>query len=182
MYRSQSADSVQFYHPYPPDRLRLFAIFGWMMVSQRLGRRWLRVAPNLTFAVLVAIDPRSPHPIGYATIRFIARPGQPLWARFGFLVSEAYRGRGIGSLLAVSMYEYCLRWGVRRGGGTVQSANSPSRRIVERFGFRLHPSSEVDRFAPQLENLEAIEDLEQVMARVQGWLAARSERAPTAPK
>ncbi len=166
LYRGISAEARRFHHPYPRDRLRLVPLFLWMVGTRRWARRLLRRVPNLTFLVFVAVPETIAAPCAYATIRFVARPGQPVWGRFGYLVADGHRGRGIGTALAIEMYRSCLELGVRRGGGTVLGDNAASRTIVERFGFHMVPSAEPDRRAPGgVATLEGIEDLDEVLRR-----------------
>jgi len=99
---------------------------------------------------------------------------EPVWGRFGFLVTEHYRGRGIGTALAVEMYQTCLALGVNRGGGTIQQNNVVSKAVVERYGYRMLPTPEADRFSPTETNLEGIEDLDGVLEKVRAYQAAKA--------
>lgn len=175
IYRGQSDESKRFHHPYPFDRPRLAVLLLYIVVVQRIVRALIPRTPNLAFVLLVAFLPPSTQLVGYASIRFVRRGAEPVWGRFGFLVSEPFRGRGVASALAVVLYESCLELGVPRGGGTIQAENIASQRVVERYGFHLVPAQEVDRFAPGRPNLEGVEDLRHVLEQVRAHRAAHGD-------
>ncbi|HEY6238510.1 MAG TPA: GNAT family N-acetyltransferase, partial [Thermoplasmata archaeon] len=179
LYLGQSELSRSFHHPYPVDRPRLIAIFAWMVVSGHLTRFLLRWSPNLGFALLVACPSDRGVPVAYGTIRFVGGERAGVWARFGFLVAEEWRGRGIGTILAAALWERCIAVGVHRGGGVIQKANLASREIVEKYGFRLEPVEENDQYTPGAETLGGIADLREVLAR---YRATRPPERPDVPE
>jgi RimJ/RimL family protein N-acetyltransferase len=166
LYRSQSERSRRFHHPYPFDRPRLAMVLFGMLVAQSFARQLLRWAPNWTFLLFVACPEGTQIVIGYGSIRMVSSRERPVWARFGYLVSEEARAQGIGAQLAVALYRSTLALGVRFGGGTIQRDNLASRKVVERYGFRMTPTEEVDRRAPGVPSLVGIEDLEEVLAHL----------------
>ena len=166
LYRGQSPESRKLHHPYPFDRPRLTLLFIGMLVSQRLVHRGVRYWPNASFVVLVAEGRPGGPLLGLATIHFVRHPPEPTWARFGYLVADEFRGQRIGSRLAIELYRTALDLGVERGGGTILAPNTVSTHLVERFGFDMRPTPEVDTQAPGVTNLAAVEDLRAVMARV----------------
>lgn len=171
LYRSQSEASRRFHHPYPFDRLRLSLLFLGILLAQPFARYTLRVLPNSTFLLYVACPPGTRIVAGYGSIRFVATPERPTWARYGYLVSEDARAQGIGGQLALVLYRATLALGVRYGGGTIQSDNLASRKVVERLGFRLTPTQEVDRRARGEPNLVGIEDVAEVLSRLEARAA-----------
>jgi RimJ/RimL family protein N-acetyltransferase len=174
LYRGQSAESRQFYHPYPFDRFRLGPILFALLVSSRIVRLMLRLAPNYAFVILIAEEPGEAAPIGFCTARFVRRHGDPIWAQFGYLVRHDRRGRGIGSYLAIAQWRTARALGVLRGGGTILEGNIASSRVVEPFGFHLEPTGQPDARAADRQNLGSIQDLNEVLERVRrqgGWRA-----------
>lgn len=166
IYRRQSAASRRFYHPYPFDPVRLTALLFYMVTTHRMIRRAIRSLPNWAFCLFVLEDV-SGVPVGLATIRFVRDDQEPeIWARFGFLVEEARQRQGGGTLLVMTLYEKAMELGIRRGGGTILAENIASAKVVEQFGFHLHETREVDRFAPDDRNLADIQDLGPVLERV----------------
>jgi RimJ/RimL family protein N-acetyltransferase len=162
MYRRQSPESRSFFHPYPFDRLRLGVILGAMYASQRVVRRMLRWWPNFAFVIVVAAEPTGA-PVGFGTVRFVARRGEETWARFGFMIDERHQGHGVGSRLAQAMYRSTLSLGVRRGGGTILEHNQVSMGIAEKFGFRFTASAQADPRAPRQVALHGTGDLEEAV-------------------
>jgi GNAT superfamily N-acetyltransferase len=166
LYRGQSVPSRRFYHPYPFDWLRLTALLTYMVATHRIIRWAMRWLPNWAFCLFVLEDTAGA-PAGFATIRFVRDDQDPeMWARFGFLVEESRQRQGGGTLLVMALYERAMELGIRRGGGTILAANVASAKVVEQFGFRLHETPEVDRFAPNDQNLADIQDLGPVLERV----------------
>ena len=176
LYRGQSQESRSFHHPYPVDRPRLTMLFTWMVVSGHLSRLFLRTVPGLGFVLLVAESGERRAPIAYGTIRFVRSATGEVWARFGFLVGESYRGEGIGTELAIALWERALALGVRRGGGTIEAKNTRSRSIIEGAGFRLAPTDEEDRYRPAAENLAGIADLTEALERLRARRDAATDR------
>ena len=141
------------------------ALLAYMVTTHGLIRRAIRWLPNWAFCLFVLED-TSHVPVGFATIRFVRDDQEPeVWARFGFLVSEGRQRQGGGTLLVMALYEKAMELGIRRGGGTILAANIASAKVVQQFGFNLHETPEVDRFAPNDRNLADIQDLGPVLER-----------------
>ena len=165
MYLARSAASRELYHPFPESRVRLFAIFGYMAMTQRrlpwlLRRRRLRAA-----VLLVARRTDTGALLGYGNVGFERSPDGTPRAIFGYLVEEEYRGRGIGTRLHDAMIESALALGVKRGGGMVVVQNTANVRVLAKLGFELSPTDVVDRGAPDSGNLRSDGDLEEIARR-----------------
>ncbi|MEM8551123.1 MAG: GNAT family N-acetyltransferase [Pseudomonadota bacterium] len=63
-----------------------------------------------------------------------------------FIVSEAARGRGIGSTLMARAMAFCDARGVARCWLTTFAGLDPARRLYERHGFRLTKEQGADRW------------------------------------
>lgn len=165
IYRSQSEDSRALYHPFPFDRLRLTAIFGYMVVTRRLLPSLLRRRPRRALVLLVACLGQDPTPIGYGNVAFLAREGRPLRAIFGYIVAEAYRGLGVGTRLHEDMIDAAVSLGVTRGGGMLVSTNVSNLKVLQKLGFDIRESAIVDRVVPGVTNYETDGDLVEISRR-----------------
>jgi len=163
IYRGQSDASRKLYHPFPFDRFRLGFILLYMVATRPFVRALLRIAPRRALVLLVATLETGTI-IGYGNISFVPRDGR-LKALFGYLVSEEYRGLGVGTHLHQEMIEAALALGVTRGGGMVIRENAANLRVLEKLGFTLRESTLIDRAAPEATNIETDGDLERIAAR-----------------
>lgn len=166
MYRGQSAESRQLYHPFPYDRPRLTLIFLYMVVTRPFLRTLLRLTRRRTLVLLVATVGDDPTPVGYGNVAFVDRDFG-VKAIFGYLVEERSRGLGVGTRLHEVMIEAAIALGVRRGGGMVVSENASNLRVLEKLGFKMRPSDLVDHGAPGSTNIETDGDLVAIAARWQ---------------
>jgi RimJ/RimL family protein N-acetyltransferase len=164
MYRDQSAESRQMYHPFPFDRLRLTFIFLYMVTTRRLLGRLLKWAPRRALVLLVATVNDDPRPVGYGNVAFVRRP-TGIKAIFGYLVLPAYRGHGVGTRLHEEMIEAAIALGIRRGGGMVIRQNAANLRVLDKLGFTMMNTGLVDRSAPGASNIETDGDLTEIAER-----------------
>jgi RimJ/RimL family protein N-acetyltransferase len=175
IYRSQSEDSRRLYHPFPFDRPRLAIVFAYMVGSRMLLRTLLRRWPRRALVLLVACQGDDPAPIGYGNVAFLARPGKPLKAIFGYIVAEKFRGLGVGTRLHEDMIDAAIALGVTRGGGMVVSDNVSNLRVLEKLGFEIRESDVVDRIVPGVTNYETDGDLIEIARR---WHLPASPSGP----
>lgn len=166
MYRHQSAESRQLYHPFPYDRFRLYLIFLFMVATRPFLRTLLRISRRRTLVLLVATVGDDPTLVGYGNVAFVDRDFG-VKAIFGYLVEERYRGLGVGTRLHEVMIEAAIALGVRRGGGMVVSENASNLRVLEKLGFSMRQTGLVDHGAPGSTNIETDGDLVAIAARWQ---------------
>lgn len=166
MYRGQSPESRQLYHPFPYDRPRLYLIFLFMVVTRPFLRTLLKITRRRTLVLLVATVGEDPALVGYGNVAFVDRDFG-VKAIFGYLVDERYRGLGVGTRLHEVMIEAAIALGVRRGGGMVVSQNAANLRVLEKLGFSMQPTGIVDHGAPESTNIETDGDLVAIAARWQ---------------
>jgi ABC-type amino acid transport substrate-binding protein/RimJ/RimL family protein N-acetyltransferase len=179
LYMSQPEESRRLYHPFPFDRLRLRAIFTYM-VGTRPVLPYLIHRPGVHAAVLlVACLPDSSTPVGYGNTAFIHPEGPEPRAFFGYLVSAEYRSRGIGAQLHDALVDAALALGVQRGGGIIMTDNAANVRLVEKLGLRPTESDVVDTSAPGAANYRVDTDLVALMHRRRAELARAPIPRPT---
>lgn len=82
---------------------------------------------------------------------FYGRPAYAATAEVSIYISEAWRGRGLGSILLNRLFEACPRIGVKTLLGFVFGHNAPSLGLLAKHGF--------DRWGnlPQVANLDGVE-------------------------
>ena len=177
MYRGQSTESRELYHPFPFGRGSLTLIFLFMVLSRPFVRRLIQWAPRRALVLLVACVGDDPHPVGYGNVAVVRRP-TGVKAIFGYLVRPEYRSLGIGTRLHEDMIEAAIALGIRRGGGMVISQNAANLRVLEKLGFTMMNTGLVDRSAPGATNIETDGDLVEIAAR---FRARRAGAGPSAP-
>lgn len=166
LYRGQSPESRELYHPFPYDRFRLYLIFLYMIATRPFLRALLRLTRRRTLVLLVATVGAEPRPIGYGNVAFVDRDFG-VKAIFGYLVDERYRGLGVGTRLHEVMIEAAIALGVTRGGGMVVSQNASNLRVLEKLGFEMRRTAIIDHGAPDSTNIETDGDLVAIAARWQ---------------
>ncbi|MCI4335634.1 MAG: GNAT family N-acetyltransferase [Thermoplasmata archaeon] len=178
MYRGQSPESRQLYHPFPFDRFRLNLIFLFMVASRPFLKLLLKISRRRTLVLLVATVGDDPRLVGYGNVAFVDR-SFGVKAIFGYLVEAEYRGLGVGTRLHEVMIEAAIALGVRRGGGMVVSENASNLRVLEKLGFEMRQTGLVDTGAPSSTNIETDGDLVAIAARWQNRAAANSVAGPS---
>ncbi len=170
-YRERSEESKSTYHPFPFGRFRLTLIYLWMVFFQRWMRWMIRRLPRRAATLLVAELPDGSALVGYGTVRLMSGRGEEPIARFGYVVRDDFRGKGVGGQLMEALVVAALELGIRKGGGTVLQTNAPSAHLIERWGWKLR-KGETDRGAPSEVNLVTVGDLEELLR------AQRQKREP----
>lgn len=164
LYRDRSEASKQTYHPFPFGRFRLALIYLWIIALQRWMRWFMRYLPRRAATLLVVEREDQPGLIGYGTIRLMSGRGEEPIARFGYLVADAYQGKGVGGQLIEVMIAKAKELGIRKGGGTVLQRNIASAHLIEKWGWKLRPAA-ADRGAPDESNLMTVGDLDEILAK-----------------
>ncbi|HYK94098.1 MAG TPA: GNAT family N-acetyltransferase [Thermoplasmata archaeon] len=162
LYRHRSEESKRTYHPFPFSRVRLSAIYLWMIVVQRWMRPFVRHFPKQAAVLLIAERAESPRMVGYGTVRLMSGYGEEPVARFGYLVRDDCQGRGVGGQIVMAQVMTAKAAGIKKGGGTVLKSNVASSHLIEKWGWRFRRGGQ-DRGAPQEENLETVGDLDEIL-------------------
>jgi RimJ/RimL family protein N-acetyltransferase len=162
LYRNRSEESKSTYHPFPFDRIRLSAIYLWMTIARRGMRFMIRRMPRRAATLLVAVAPDGSQIIGYGTVRLMSGRGEEPIALFGYLVSDAYQGQGVGGQIIRAMLLTAKGLGVRRGGGTVLQQNVASAHLIQQFGWQLGQAAP-DRGAPGAVNMATVADIDDLL-------------------
>jgi RimJ/RimL family protein N-acetyltransferase len=129
------------------DRERLLRAFEELSEQTRyerfLGPKPRLSAAELTFLTeidhrhheaLAAIDPSDGRLVGVA--RYVTWPGQPGTADLACVVSDAWQGMGIGTLLTCRLVALAACNGILRLTASTFAANARARALLRKFAFR----------------------------------------------
>ena len=178
LYIVGSGEGRRFYHPFRFDPVIVRLVFTYFVLSRRLVPALMRLFPHRAAIVLVACLEDGEQVIGFGTIRFVRRPHAIPAGKYGFLVDQRFRGRGIGTRLGEAMLSTSRAIGLTEGVATILRDNQASIKVAERFGFRVDPSSFRDRGAPGQPTVEIQGDLREVGHGPVGPLRPRQEPPP----
>ncbi len=153
LYLGQADASRALYHPFPFDAGKLRLLFSYMTLERPLARLLSRVAPGWAAVVLVATAPEDGRVVGYGTVRFDPDSRSDLRAKFGYLVGDAERGRGVGTRLMGELIRTGQALGALHLGGTVLEENLACQRVLAKYGFEVGSGADPDLFAPGRTNL-----------------------------
>jgi RimJ/RimL family protein N-acetyltransferase len=128
------------------DRDRLAGAFASMSAQTRY-ERFLGPKPRLTTAELTflteidhcghealgAFDPIDGRLVAIA--RYVSWPGEPGTADLACVVTDAWQGQGIGTLLTRRLLSLAARNGIRRLTASTFAANERARALLRKFRF-----------------------------------------------
>lgn len=174
LYRGQSARSRSFYHPFPFDRPRLVPIFLWLVVARHFVLWTMQHLPRVAAILLVVVADGSERPVGYATVRYVARRGEETWAKFGYMIEERYQGLGVGRALSYWTMRSAAATGIRLGGGPVLGTNTVQIGLTTGLGYSVAPTDEEDRGAPGVKSVMIRDDLQKILAGLDARGEART--------
>jgi RimJ/RimL family protein N-acetyltransferase len=129
------------------DRDRLAGAFASMSAKTRY-ERFLGPKPKLTTAeltFLTDIDHRAHEALGafdptdgrlVAIARYVSWPDQPGTADLACVVTDAWQGQGIGTLLTRGVLALAARNDIRRLTASTFASNERARALLRKFRFR----------------------------------------------
>lgn len=159
IYRGQSEASRALYHPFPFDRGRLALIYLWLVFARHLLPWGVKRLPRLAAVLFVLVPDGSRTPVGYATLRYVASPGEEIWGKMGYVIRPEYQRLGLGRVLAYWLFRAGIASGIRLGGGPVLSTNAANIGLWATLGIKAMPTDITDRGAGGAKNMIVLGDL-----------------------
>ena len=104
------------------------------------AQRWIAERDRES-ALLIVLDRVSGNPVGFLVVAEDGKPPRGRELRIGFVIAEAAWGRGFATELLAGFTHRCRAEGVSSLVGGAEARNSPSRRVLEKCGFREDSSS-----------------------------------------
>ncbi|HYK93973.1 MAG TPA: GNAT family N-acetyltransferase [Thermoplasmata archaeon] len=178
LYIVGSGEGRRFYHPFRFNPVIVRLVFTYFVLGRRLVPALMRLFPHRAAVMIVAQSEETGEVIGFGTVRFVRRPRGLPAGKYGFLVDQRYRGRGIGTKLGEAMLATSRSLGLTEGVATILRDNQASIKVAQRFGFRVDPSSFQDRGAPGQPTVEIQGDLREVGHGAVAPLRPRREPPP----
>jgi RimJ/RimL family protein N-acetyltransferase len=89
---------------------------------------------------------------GLGVARFVRLAGDPEAAEVAITVADGAQGKGLGSLLAVTLARAAMERGIRRFRGEVLAGNEVVRRLLEEVGARIRSANGALAFEVDLES------------------------------
>jgi GNAT superfamily N-acetyltransferase len=177
LYLSLSPPARHAFHPFPFSRPLLWMSYFGILLYQRAAAPLMGRFTGLVVVLLVAETDQVSGLAGYGTLRGVVRADGVRCVRYGSVVRDGLRGRGVGHAILVGLGEQALVLGVHTAIGTVFRSDARTIQVVRRFGFVLHETDWVDPGAPGELNYELVADLRRIL-RPGGGLDSRLDPTP----
>lgn len=140
MYLSLSEDDKKYFHPFKFNKASLIFMFTFFSISNKINTVIKKILPKYFVLSFIAIDDYET-PLGFVYIYNLSKlfDNPHFWEAndFGIVISEKYKGLGIGSKLIRKIIDSSASININEINLTVLAENKNAIHLYEKFGFTL---------------------------------------------
>lgn len=135
------------FHPFPYHKGKFLVYIFWIVVSTSLFTIVKRMAPRLSYLMLVAtVENKGEDIVGFIYFSVTGKENEGYVANVGIFTKQELQGMKIGSKMYEILIKKAKESGISKFRVTVMEKNIPSTEQVKKLGYACKGYTEDDRW------------------------------------